>query len=104
MTDRVTAPYGAWPSPIAASDVARGVRRLGFPSVAGDEVWWEEARPDEGGRTTVMRRGADGADTELLAAPWSANTRVHEYGGPSHLPVPRRDDKARTRYGSALRT
>ncbi|GAA1072724.1 S9 family peptidase [Nocardiopsis composta] len=99
MTDRVTAPYGAWPSPIAASDVARGVRRLGFPSVAGDEVWWEEARPDEGGRTTVMRRGADGADTELLAAPWSANTRVHEYGGRSHLPVPRRDDKARTRYG-----
>ncbi|MFC3995442.1 S9 family peptidase [Nocardiopsis sediminis] len=91
MTDRVTAPYGAWPSPIAASDVARGERRLGFPSVVGEEIWWEESRPEEDGRTTVMRRGADGTLTELLAAPWSARTRVHEYGGRSYLPVPRRD-------------
>ncbi|CAM4094944.1 S9 family peptidase [Nocardiopsis rhodophaea] len=99
MTDRVTAPYGAWPSPIVARDVARAEKRLGFPSVVGEEIWWEEARPEEGGRTTVMRRGADGTATELLAAPWNARTRVHEYGGRSYLPVPRRDDKAITRYG-----
>ncbi|MDA2812126.1 prolyl oligopeptidase family serine peptidase [Nocardiopsis sp. RSe5-2] len=99
MTDRVTAPHGAWPSPISASDVARGTRRLGFPATADGEVWWEEARPEEGGRTTVMRCGPDGAPAELLEAPWSAFTRVHEYGGRSFLPVPRRDDKALTRYG-----
>ncbi|WP_017557103.1 S9 family peptidase [Nocardiopsis baichengensis] len=99
MTDRVTAPHGAWPSPISASDVARGTRRLGFPATAGGEVWWEEARPEEGGRTTVMRCGPDGAAAELLEAPWSARTRVHEYGGRSFLPVPRRDDKALTRFG-----
>ncbi|MDT0302161.1 S9 family peptidase [Streptomonospora wellingtoniae] len=99
MTDRVTAPYGAWPSPIAASDVARGERRLGHPSVAGDEIWWEESRPDEGGRTTVMHRDSEGALTELLGPEWDAGTRVHEYGGRSFLPVPRRGDKAITRYG-----
>ncbi|MBX9391117.1 S9 family peptidase [Streptomonospora nanhaiensis] len=99
MTDRVTAPYGAWPSPIAASDVSRGERLLGSPSVIGAHTWWEESRPEEGGRTTVMHRGADGTVAELLAAPWDAHTRVHEYGGRSYLPVPRRDDKAITRYG-----
>ncbi|QBI53274.1 S9 family peptidase [Streptomonospora litoralis] len=99
MTDRVTAPYGAWPSPIAASDVARGERRLGFPSVVGEEIWWEESRPDEGGRTTVMHRDAEGTLTELLGATWDVRTRVHEYGGRSYLPVPRRDDKAAARYG-----
>src|SRR5690606_18312601 len=68
-------------------------------SVVGDETWWEESRPDEDGRTTVMHRAADGTVTDLLPAPWNARTRVHEYGGRSYLPVPRRDDKALTRWG-----
>ncbi len=72
---------------------------MGFPTAVGEQIWWEESRPHEGGRTTVMRRDADGTTTELLGAPWSARTRVHEYGGRSYLPVPRRDDKAITRHG-----
>lgn len=71
---------------------------MAFPSVVGGEVWWEESRPEEG-RTTLMRRDADGTVTELLPAPWSAGTRVHEYGGRAFLPVPRRDDKAIVRMG-----
>jgi dipeptidyl aminopeptidase/acylaminoacyl peptidase len=94
----LSSPYGSWPSPISAGDVARGVRRMAFPSVVGDEVWWEESRPEEG-RTTLMRRDADGTVTDLLSAPWSAGTRVHEYGGRAFLPVPRRDDKAIARVG-----
>ncbi|WP_116244178.1 prolyl oligopeptidase family serine peptidase [Nocardiopsis sp. FIRDI 009] len=95
----LSSPHGSWPSPISAGDVARDVHRMSFPSVVGDEIWWEEERPAEGGRSTVMRRDADGTVTELLRAPWSAGTRVHEYGGRSFLPVPRRDDKALTRMG-----
>ncbi|MBB6121963.1 S9 family peptidase [Nocardiopsis algeriensis] len=94
----LSSPYGSWPSPISADDVARGVRAIAFPSVVGDEIWWEESRPDEG-RRTLMRRGADGRVTELLPAPWSVGTRVHEYGGRSYRPVPRRDDKALVRMG-----
>ncbi|MFE3457545.1 prolyl oligopeptidase family serine peptidase [Nocardiopsis aegyptia] len=86
------------PQPITAGDVARGVRRMAFPSVVGDEVWWEEERPDER-RVTLMRRDADGTVRELLPAPWGVGTRVHEYGGRSFLPVPRRDDKAIPRLG-----
>ncbi|TDQ52101.1 S9 family peptidase [Actinorugispora endophytica] len=99
MTERVTLPYGSWPSPVAAADIARGTSRLGFPSVVGDEIWWEESRPDEDGRNTVMHRAADGTVTDLLPPPWNARTRVHEYGGRAFLPVPRRDDKALTRWG-----
>src|SRR6266536_5716520 len=88
MTECVTAPYGAWPSPIGASDVARANIHLSFPTVASDQVWWQELRPEEGGRTTVVYRAADGRRAELLSAPWNARTRVHEYGGRSYLPVP----------------
>ena len=82
-------PYGAWPSPIAAAEVARGQTRLSFPLVSGGDTWWQEGRPEEGGRTTVVHRGPGGRQTVLLPAPWNARSRVHEYGGLSYLPVPR---------------
>jgi dipeptidyl aminopeptidase/acylaminoacyl peptidase len=80
------APYGTWESPITAADVARGQVPLSFTAIAGDEVWWQEGRPDEGGRTTIM--SSSGVARELLPAPFNARTRVHEYGGRSYLPVP----------------
>jgi dipeptidyl aminopeptidase/acylaminoacyl peptidase len=85
-----SAPYGTWESPISAADVAREQVPLSFASVVGDEVWWQEGRPDEGGRTTIMAAssGAAGDSRELLPAPFNARTRVHEYGGRSYLPVP----------------
>ncbi|GGO07182.1 dipeptidyl aminopeptidase [Microbispora rosea subsp. aerata] len=68
--------------------MARSGLRLGFPTVLGGETWWEEDRPAEGGRRTVVHRAADGALTDLLPAPWDARTRVHEYGGRSYVVVP----------------
>jgi dipeptidyl aminopeptidase/acylaminoacyl peptidase len=82
-------PFGAWPSPIAAADVARGRLRISHPTVLGGDVWWQEGRPEEGGRIAVVHRSAGGKVTDLLPAPWNARTRVHEYGGLSYLPVPR---------------
>ena len=91
MTDSVAAtriPYGAWPSPITAADVAKGQVLISFPLVTGPDVWWQEGRPDEGGRVTVVHCDAAGNRRALLPAPWNARTRVHEYGGRSYLPVP----------------
>jgi dipeptidyl aminopeptidase/acylaminoacyl peptidase len=83
------APYGTWESPISAADVARGKVALSYPATAGDEVWWQESRPEQGGRVTVMTSGGEGSGArELLPAPWYARTRVHEYGGRAYLPVP----------------
>ena len=84
-TGPVTARYGAWPSPIGASDVAVAGIRLSGPvpvhTDAGDEVWWAEARPADGGRIVVVRRDAAGTVCDVLPAGWNVRTRVHEYGG-----------------------
>jgi dipeptidyl aminopeptidase/acylaminoacyl peptidase len=81
-------PYGEWPSPISAADVAKGHIRLSFPQITGSTVWWQETKPAEGGRQTVVRQGPDGARGDLLPPPWNARTRVHEYGGRSYQPLP----------------
>ena len=70
-----------WRSPISTTDVARSRRRLGWPTHSTARCGGQEDRPDQGGRTTIMHRAADGTCRELLPAPWSARTRVHEYGG-----------------------
>ncbi|MEV0591015.1 S9 family peptidase [Nonomuraea cavernae] len=80
-----------WPSPVSTTDVARSGLRLGWPRALGGQVWWVEDRPDEGGRTTIVRRAADGTRRELLRAPWSARTRVHEYGGRPYDVTPEGD-------------
>jgi len=80
--------YGEWPSPIDGADVARKQVGLAFPTIDAAGVWWQESRPEEGGRLAVVCRGPDGISRDLLPAPWNARTRVHEYGGKSYLPLP----------------
>lgn len=68
---------GSWPSPISASLLAVAGNRNKDVQVVGDDLWWDEMRPSESGRTLVVsqRHG------DLLAAPWNASSGVHEYGG-----------------------
>jgi dipeptidyl aminopeptidase/acylaminoacyl peptidase len=81
-------PYGEWPSPITAAEIAGGESKGAFPVIIGSDTWWQQGLPDEGGRTTIMH-SSGGKQSTLLPAPWSARTRVHEYGGQAFLPVPR---------------
>ena len=76
-----TSPYGTWISPVKAADVASAGRRVADLVVDGDNIYWGETRPDEGGRVTIMRLDRDGAIAEILPPPFNARTRVHEYGG-----------------------
>lgn len=69
-------PYGSWSSPITTELITAASVGLGEVFLDGDRVWWSELRPNEGARVALV---ADGV--EQLAAPWSARTRVHEYGG-----------------------
>lgn len=86
-----TAPYGSWPSPITAQDVA--VSDVGLTGLqvqagrGGPTVWWSEIRPAEAGRETVLRVGRDGHVEEMLPSAWSAQSRVHEYGGGAWTPI-----------------
>ncbi|MEZ5236974.1 MAG: prolyl oligopeptidase family serine peptidase [Acidimicrobiales bacterium] len=70
------APYGSWSSPISAELIVSAAVGLGDVWVDGAHTWWSELRPTEAGRVELVRDGVD-----LLGAPFSARTRVHEYGG-----------------------
>ncbi|MEE1753914.1 S9 family peptidase [Streptomyces sp. SP18CS02] len=76
-----TGAYGTWPSPIDAKLAAAHDGRPEYVGLVGDEVWWTEPRPVEGGRRALVRRRADGTEEPVLPAPWNARSRVIEYGG-----------------------
>ncbi len=78
---RTTAPYGTWRSPIATEDLLKGALGLAFPSIVNGSIYWMEARPSEAGRTVIVRRDRSGAISDCLPPPFSARSRVHEYGG-----------------------
>ncbi|MEM1145714.1 MAG: prolyl oligopeptidase family serine peptidase [Pseudomonadota bacterium] len=78
-------PYGSWPSIISAESLVAGARGIYSLQADGDSLYWLEARPEEGGRVTIMRRRESGQMDELLPAAFNARTRVHEYGGGSLL-------------------
>ncbi len=73
----MSSPFGSWPSPFSPAAVATSAPRIDGAAFVGDEIWWGESVPAEGGRVTVR----SSAGSEVLASPWSARSRVHEYGG-----------------------
>src|SRR5262245_56300113 len=81
MSSRQIAPYGFWKSPISSDRIAGSVIRLGQVALDGDDVYWTELRPSEGGRTAVVRRTPDGKRADRTPPPYNVRTRVHEYGG-----------------------
>jgi dipeptidyl aminopeptidase/acylaminoacyl peptidase len=78
-------PYGAWHSPITPASLTSSAVGLSSPSIVGDSIYWLELRPLEGGRQVVVERRADGTARDLFQAPFSARSKVHEYGGASYL-------------------
>jgi len=72
---------GAWPSPLSANLLAQAGSSLMWSQPMGDDLWWDEVRPSEGGRSLVVSR----QHGDILKAPWSAKSQVHEYGGISWL-------------------
>jgi dipeptidyl aminopeptidase/acylaminoacyl peptidase len=83
-TERTVAPFGSWRSPISIDHVVGKTILLGEPWLDGDDLYWLEGRPSEGGRRVLVRREPNGTTTELTPAPTNVRTRVHEYGGGSY--------------------
>jgi len=79
------APYGSWQSQIRIDDVVGDVIRLVEPWIDGDDVFWLEGRPNEGGRHVLVRASTDGSTTDLTPPPFNVRTGVHEYGGGSYV-------------------
>jgi dipeptidyl aminopeptidase/acylaminoacyl peptidase len=92
MSEPQTAPYGSWSSPITSELIVTSSVGLGEIQLEDDDVYWLESRPQEGGRSVIVRRTQDGRTADIIpAAPatgqpvFNVRTRVHEYGGGAYL-------------------
>jgi dipeptidyl aminopeptidase/acylaminoacyl peptidase len=75
------APYGSWKSPITSDLIVTATVGLGQIALDGEDVYWVELRPSEGGRNCIVRRTAEGRVSDVTPEGFNARTRVHEYGG-----------------------
>src|SRR3990172_6920075 len=75
------APYGAWRSPITSDLIVSRTITLGLVAIDGEDIYWIEGRPTEGGRNVVVRRTPDGRTVDITPPGFNARTRAHEYGG-----------------------
>jgi dipeptidyl aminopeptidase/acylaminoacyl peptidase len=81
MTQIKVAPYGSWKSPVTSDLIVSATVGLSQPVYDGEDVYWAEMRPTEGGRSCIVRRTPDGRTSDLTPRDFNARTRVHEYGG-----------------------
>ena len=79
------APYGTWESPISAQLTTESAVGLRSVRIDGDDLYWIESRPEEGGRRAIVKRDGDGNIADAIPADYSSRTRVHEYGGGSYF-------------------
>jgi hypothetical protein len=61
--------------------MTNGMVGLGDISADGDTLYWLESRPEEQGRSVLMRRHPDGSVQDMTPPPANVGSRVHEYGG-----------------------
>ena len=85
MTTQHVAPYGSWKSLITPDLITSASIRLGMTALDGQDTYWLEGRPNEGGRNVLVHRAADGTTTDLTPQSFNVRTRVHEYGGGDYV-------------------
>ncbi len=92
MPEPQRAAYGSWSSPITSDLIVASSIGLGEIQLDGGDVYWLESRPQEGGRSVLVRHAANGTTADLTPpvpgggkAPFNVRTRVHEYGGGAYL-------------------
>jgi len=81
MANSQVSPYGSWKSPITSELIVSETIKLGEIVLDGEDVYWSESRPAEGGRNVIVRRSSDGNIEDLTPRAYNVRTRVHEYGG-----------------------
>lgn len=73
--------FGSWKSPITSDLIVSGTIGLGCAIFDGEDIYWLEGRPTEGGRNVLVKRTPQGDITDITPKPFNIRTRVHEYGG-----------------------
>ncbi len=79
-TDRVPATYGSWQSAITSELIVSDSISIDEPRITAAAIFYIERRPAENGRCVIVK-ATKNHSVDILPAPYSARSRVHEYGG-----------------------
>ena len=74
-------PYGAWPSEIDANSASKALTELNYLQSFDGVLFWTENRAQENGRCVIVCQDKHGNVSDVLPAPFSHGSKVHEYGG-----------------------
>jgi dipeptidyl aminopeptidase/acylaminoacyl peptidase len=89
MSEARIAQYGSWASPITSDLIVASSIGLGDILVDSHDIYWIESRPQQQGRTAVVRRSQGGQPTDVTPTngqgAFNVRSRVHEYGGSAYL-------------------
>jgi dipeptidyl aminopeptidase/acylaminoacyl peptidase len=72
--------YGNWTSDISSELIVSDSITLDEPRQIGQIIYYIERRPHENGRCVIVAVNGK-SSTDILPSPYSARSRVHEYGG-----------------------
>ena len=75
------APYASWKSPVTSDLIVAQSIGLSEVRIDGGDLYWLESRPQEAGRSVIVRQRPGGAAEDVTPPPFNIRTRVHEYGG-----------------------
>jgi dipeptidyl aminopeptidase/acylaminoacyl peptidase len=79
-SNTTSALYGNWLSTISSELIVGDSVSIDEPLLTADTLYYIERRPQENGRCVIVKVSKNKA-TDILPAPFSARSRVHEYGG-----------------------
>lgn len=82
---KAVAPFGSWKSPISSDLIVADSVRLGQLRIMGNDIWWTEGRPRQGGKTFLVRCGENSQCTDMTDATFNIKSRANEYGGGDFL-------------------
>jgi len=80
MRSRHIKPYGTWPSPLSSDKITSDAVTLDELRISRSGTYWIEKRPAEKGRCVIVRN-FEGLTEDCFLEPFSARSKVHEYGG-----------------------
>ncbi|MEZ5481935.1 MAG: prolyl oligopeptidase family serine peptidase [Porticoccaceae bacterium] len=78
---------GSWRSPITPELMTAARPTFDYPLARNNKLYWLESRPWENGRTVVVEKDQNNRTRDIVPAPLSVRSQVHEYGGTPYIIV-----------------
>ena len=85
--EKIVRPYGSWSSPITPALMTDARPAFDYPTSHNGKLYWLESRPWENGRSVVVEKNKQGQVRDLVPAPLSVRSKVHEYGGTPYIVI-----------------